>query len=146
MGCTQEVSATLDSHQVDIGGVLKQYEFMVRVIDRIDGIFSPLDKVSHITTSLYPKPYMQPHNRTADIEQSRMQAIPISQVDSRHANPPPTIIATVIFADSLAPEVARLGGTALAKADVNQEIAVGETGFEIGRWSFARPLVDAPGE
>lgn len=89
---------------------------------------------------------MQPHNRAANIKQSRMQSIPISQVDRRHANPPPTIITTVIVADGLAPEITRLSGTVLAEADVDQEIRVGVTGFEIGRGFFGRPLIDTPSE
>ena len=70
------------------------------------------------------KTYMQPHHRTPNIEQSRMQSIPISQVDGRHANPTSTVIATVIIANSFAPELANLGGTTVAETDVDQEITV----------------------
>lgn len=46
MGCTQEVMATLDSNQVGFRGVLEQDDLMVRISNRINDIFSSLDKVS----------------------------------------------------------------------------------------------------
>lgn len=72
-----------------------------------------------------------------------MQPVPISQVDRRHTHPTPAIIAAVIVANGLAPELANLSRTAVAEADVDQEVAVLESGLEIGRGSVRGPFVDA---
>lgn len=71
-----------------------------------------------------------------------MQAIPLAQINRRHARPPPPLIAPIIALDRLDPEVARLRRAVLAEADVDEEVAVGVVGLEIGCRVVGRPGVD----
>lgn len=79
---------------------------------------------------------MQPQNRTLHITQPGMQPIAIPEVDCRHANSPPALVAVIVFTNGLAPEIASLGRACfLAKANVDEEVAVCVARLEVGSWA-----------
>lgn len=72
-----------------------------------------------------------------------MQSVSISQVNGCHAYPTSAIVALVIVANSLTPELTNLEGAAIAEAYVDQEITVFKTRLEIGGGRARGPVVDA---
>ena len=67
---------------------------------------------------------MQPHHRTVHIKEAWVESIAIAKIDRSHADSSSTIVASVTMLYSLHPELPRVLRTVLAKADINQKIAV----------------------
>lgn len=89
---------------------------------------------------------MQPHNRAFHIEQPPVQPIPFPQVDGRHASPSSTVIASVVGFDGLEPEVPDALLAVLAKAVVDDEVAVFVLGLEVRGGLLGGPCVDVAGQ
>lgn len=89
---------------------------------------------------------MQPHNRTPHVEQPLVQPVPVPQVDGRHADAPPPVVAAVVLLDRPAPVLAHLLRAVLVEADVDQEVAVVRVRLEVRRGFVGRPLLDRGGE
>ena len=88
---------------------------------------------------------MKPHDRAFDIPQSSVQPISFSQVYGGHPRPPAPVIALVVGLDCLLPKFARLLGTVLAKANVDQEVSEVEARLKVvGRFIYS-PVIDGPG-
>jgi hypothetical protein len=86
---------------------------------------------------------MQPHHGTSHIKKPRVQPVPIPQVYSCHANATPAIVAQVILADGLAPEIANIRRTVIfTEADVDQEIAVFLVGLKLRSGLSRSPLLN----
>lgn len=84
---------------------------------------------------------MQPQHGTLYIRSSRMQSIPIPQINRRHANPLPSLVPRVILLNLANPVVAHLLFHIFAEANVNQEIRVLLAGLEIRCRSFGGEFV-----
>lgn len=84
---------------------------------------------------------MQPEHRTSNIRQSRMQAISFRKVDGRHTDSTPAIVALVVRLDRLAPIFAGVVVDIFAKADVDQEVAVLGSWFEVWSRFVGRPCL-----
>lgn len=85
---------------------------------------------------------MQPHHRTLNIWQTRMQPIPLGEVNRGHADPTSAVIAPVVLLDGATPKLAHILGTVLVETDVDQEIAVLGMRLEIRRRRRRRPPLD----
>jgi hypothetical protein len=85
---------------------------------------------------------MQPHDRAPDIEETRVETIPLLQVDSGHPSSASTRIALVVTLHCLFPEVTNITGTVLPKANIDQEFAELVTHLVIRSGSFASPQLD----
>jgi len=62
-----------------------------------------------------------------------MQPIPIPEIDSRHADPLPALIALVIGFDFIDPVITHILGYILAEANVDEEVGVLFAGLEVWR-------------
>jgi hypothetical protein len=85
--------------------------------------------------------HMQPQHRAPHIRRPRMQPIPIPEINRRHTNAPPALVARIIFLDLADPVVSNVLGYILAEADVDQEIRVTLAGHEIRRRRSRTELV-----
>lgn len=85
---------------------------------------------------------MEPHDRTPDVEQTAVQTVSLTQVDCGHASAASAVIALVVGGNDLAPHISDVLVTVLAKADVDEEVAVFLVWLEIRCCVVAGPLVD----
>jgi hypothetical protein len=165
------MSTARHRHQLSHFGILEQFDLLFGVCDRVDSIVSSLAKggasqccnkkramktagmnraaqslknATVCPSSREGRTYVKPHDRALDIPQSSMQPVSLSQVYGGHPRPAAPVVASVVGLDCLLPELAPLLGAVLAKADIDQEVAVVEAGFKVVGRFIGSPLVDGP--
>jgi hypothetical protein len=62
---------------------------------------------------------VEPQYRTADIKQTSMKSITLSQIDGSHSSAAPTVIACVVGLNSLLPEFSGRRIAVLAEANID---------------------------
>jgi hypothetical protein len=67
---------------------------------------------------------MQPHNGTRHIPRPQMQPIPLPQINRRHTNPLPSLLAAIILPRLLEPKLLNGGGTLLPEPGLDQEAQI----------------------
>jgi len=85
---------------------------------------------------------MQPQHRAPDVKKPPMQAIPLSQIDSRHPRPSSPLITLIIRLYLFTPEIARLLPALLTEADVDQEVVEVWARLEVRCRFLGGPFVD----
>lgn len=120
---TQEMLSPFHNLQLSIRTINKQFNFLLSIGDGIHRIARP----------------MQPQYRTFHVRKSRMQTIPLGEVDGCHSNPPATVVALVVLFDSFTPEIAGFGRAIFAETDIDEEIAIISRRFEVRGGFVGRP-------
>lgn len=122
---TQEMGSAWNSDQISRLSVDKELDLLLRITDRIHSIICP----------------MKPEHWATNIKQTAVKSIPLSKIDGSHPGTTASFIALVIGLDGLLPKVPGLGRTVLAEANVYEEVAVVEVGFEVRGGLGGCPLV-----
>ena len=86
--------------------------------------------------------HMHPHDWAFDVEESTLQTISISQIDSSHSRSPSPIFSIVIAFDGFCPKVPDITIAILTKANIDQEVAINVIWLEIRRTLSGGPPVD----
>jgi hypothetical protein len=117
------VLSTLDNLQLRIRRTREQLNLLLCVSNAVHSVVCALNQSTSATIQLRTpeQTYMQPQNRTHDIAHPRMQPIPIPQVDRRHTDPFPPLLAPIILPNLFKPILPNIRRTLLAKPNLDQK-------------------------
>ena len=153
----QKVLSAFDRDKFRIGRIDEQLDLVLCVGHRVDHVVGSLDTEGHCgqhkgvlakgeTTGREKGgkegSYMEPQDRTSNVKEAAVQPIAFPEVDGSHSRTSSAVVALVVRLDGLFPVVADVAGAVFAEADVDEEVAEGVVGFEVGRRFVGRPVVD----